>query len=265
MIRKNLFLQNTGLWMAHCAAVLSPVIVATPTASFSTHDFHNPTTLTPTTLVAATANVIKQFEGSKPGGKPGNLAIYTDLAGHYSACYGRLLSPSKAKELKHQHPNGIPNIICEQWLREDTITAMQTVLKQGNPQVPMMPGQLVALTSLAYNVGSFGNGLSSHLKKGDYTKASEVTLLLYNKGFINGIKQPIPGLTNRRQAEVRIAKYGLPGLPNAPIKPAKILNALNPNASPPPNDTVIANGQTGNNNTVPSLFEAFTSFIVKEL
>lgn len=32
---KNRFLQNTGLCLAHCIAVLSPVIVATPTASFS--------------------------------------------------------------------------------------------------------------------------------------------------------------------------------------------------------------------------------------
>lgn len=35
MSAKNCFLQNTGLCLAHCAAALSPVIVATPTASFS--------------------------------------------------------------------------------------------------------------------------------------------------------------------------------------------------------------------------------------
>jgi GH24 family phage-related lysozyme (muramidase) len=237
--------------------------MATPTASFSTHSFHKQTTLTPTNLVAATAHVIKQFEGSEPGGKPGNLAIYTDATGNPTACYGRLLNQNQADDLNSQHLNGIPNIICEQWLREDTITAMRTVLEQSNPQVPMMPGQLVALTSLAYNVGSFGDRLSGQLKQGNYKAASEVILALYNKGIVNGILEPILGLTNRRQAEGRIAKYGLPGLPNAPINPAEILQTLDAKANPHPNDTVIAKGQTGNNNTAPSPLEAFTNLIVR--
>jgi GH24 family phage-related lysozyme (muramidase) len=242
-----------------------PIAPTTPTTETAPTKKSTTPTKASTTyqVVNATAELIKNYEGSKPGKTSDTLGIYLDVAGNPTACYGRLLTPTQAQAYRQQHPDGIPKTLCAQWLKQDTITAMRTVLEQSNPQVPMMPGQLVALTSLAYNVGSFGDRLSSQLKQGNYNAASEVTLPLYNKGIVNGILEPIPGLTNRRQAEVRIAQYGLPGLPNAPINQAELLQTLNPEASPPPNATVIANGQTANNNTVPSPLEAFTNLIVR--
>jgi GH24 family phage-related lysozyme (muramidase) len=201
------------------ATMLSTVLAATPTATFSTVPIapRIPTTQITSTkkiprthqLINATAKLIAGYEGSVPG-TPGHLKIYRDVGGNPTACYGRLLTPTQAEAYQQQHPNGIPKTICAKWLEQDTVTAMQRVLDRSNPTVPMTPGQLAALTSLAYNVGNFGEGLSKNLETGNYKLATTTSLPKYNKAIIDGKKQPVLGLTNRRQAEVHIATSGLP-------------------------------------------------------
>lgn len=227
MRNSDKLLKAAGAIGAHCAAALSPLMVAIPTASFSGNGIHSQDPLrnkTPSheNLFAETAEVIEKFEGSKPGKNPGTLAIYTDATGNLTACYGRLLDKKQADELNSQYPNGVPQSICKKWLIDDTKIAAIKVLHASNPSKPLTSGQFVALTSLVYNVGSFGETLSKQLQSGDYIPATTKSLPLYNKGIVAGRIQPIEGLTNRREAEVRIAKYGLPGLPNAPINPEEL-------------------------------------------
>ncbi|MBU3655322.1 MAG: lysozyme [Alphaproteobacteria bacterium] len=215
------------LGAAAAATTLSIVLTATPTTTFSTVPIAPTTPTTETALtkksttptkasttyqvVNATAELIKHYEGSKPGKTSDTLGIYLDVAGNPTACYGRLLTPTQAQAYRQQHPDGIPKTLCAQWLKQDTITAMRTVLEQSNPTVPMKSGELAALTSLTYNIGeeNLGKGLRKNLATGNYEAATSL-LPQYNKAVIGGILQPVLGLTNRRQAEVHIATSGLP-------------------------------------------------------
>ena len=210
---------RVGAAILSVATTVSTMLVATPTVTFSNVPIapRIPTTQITSTkkiprthqLINATAKLIAGYEGSVPG-TPGHLKIYGDVGGNPTACYGRLLTPTQAKAYQQQYPNGIPETICTQWLNQDTATAMQRVLERSNPTVPMTPGQLAALTSLAYNVGNFGEGLSKNLEMGNYKLATTTSLPKYNKAIIDGKKKPVLGLTNRRQAEVHIATSGLP-------------------------------------------------------
>jgi GH24 family phage-related lysozyme (muramidase) len=210
---------RVGAAILSVATTVSTMLVATPTVTFSTVPIAptTPTTQITSTkkiprthqLINATAKLIAGYEGSVPG-TPGHLKIYRDVGGNPTACYGRLLTPTQAKAYQQQYPNGIPETICTQWLNQDTARAMQRVLDRSNPTVPMTPGQLAALTSLAYNVGNFGEGLSKNLEIGNYKLATTTSLPKYNKAIIDGKKKPVLGLTNRRQAEVHIATSGLP-------------------------------------------------------
>lgn len=72
-----------------------------------------------------------------------------------------------------------------------------------NVKVPLNQNQFDALVSLGYNIGAGAFQSSTLLEKlnaGDELEAA-AQFLVWNKGTINGVKQVIDGLANRRQDE----------------------------------------------------------------
>jgi lysozyme len=69
--------------------------------------------------------------------------------------------------------------------------------------VALSDGQFGALVSFAFNLGAGNLGQSTLLRLlngGDHAGAAE-QFLRWNMGTLNGVKQPLAGLTRRRKAE----------------------------------------------------------------
>jgi lysozyme len=154
--------------------------------------------------------LIKAFEGI-PDGDPStvNIDAYLDPVGIWTIGWGHAI-PYKGEFLRGAqnraiaralYPGGITRAQAEALLRADLIDTSAAVLRL--VAVPLNDGAFGALVSFAFNVGTGALGKSTLLRllnAGDRAGAAQ-QFLAWDKGRINGVLHPLPGLTRRRRAE----------------------------------------------------------------
>jgi GH24 family phage-related lysozyme (muramidase) len=154
--------------------------------------------------------LIKSFEGI-PDGDPStvNIDAYLDPVGIWTIGWGHAI-PHKGDFLRGAqnkavaralYPGGITRAQAETLLRGDLLDTAAAVARL--VQVAVDDGQFGALVAFAFNVGVGALGKSTLLRllnAGDRAGAAN-QFLAWDKGRINGVLQPIKGLTRRRRAE----------------------------------------------------------------
>jgi GH24 family phage-related lysozyme (muramidase) len=138
------------------------------------------------TTNAAGLDLIKTFEGLK-------LNAYKDIVGVWTIGYGHTATAKQGQVITQAQ--------AETLLRQD--------LKRFENYVNSLPGadklndnQFSALVSLAFNVGSFGNGLKTAIA----TNPEQVPYWIEKYNMAGG--KVIPGLTRRRKAEAALYESG---------------------------------------------------------
>jgi lysozyme len=92
--------------------------------------------------------------------------------------------------------------LAERLLMEDVSWAFHDVIK--NVHVTLSENQFAALISWQFNTGApQSSGVYLAINANEFEKAMEF-LAAWNKGMVGGVLQEIPGLTNRRTAEVKL-------------------------------------------------------------
>ena len=133
-----------------------------------------------------------------------SLVAYQDVVGVWTLCDGETKGVRKGDTATHAQ--------CQEMLAKR--------LAQFSAEIaPCLPAGLpdkteAAFIDVAYNIGSSAfckSSISKRALAGDLSGACDA-LLLWNKGRIAGILQPITGLTNRRKAERQTCHEGLAGL-----------------------------------------------------
>jgi lysozyme len=135
-------------------------------------------------------NLIKGFEGLK-------LTAYRDVAGIWTIGYGTTIYNGKPVT----QGMTITQAQAEEAFMKD-VDKFENGIEQ-MIQVPVKPNQFDALVSLTYNIGREGLRQSTVLRElnaGNYEKAADA-FLLWNKATVNGVRQVIEGLKNRRIKE----------------------------------------------------------------
>jgi GH24 family phage-related lysozyme (muramidase) len=154
--------------------------------------------------------LIKSFEGI-PDGDPStvNIDAYLDPVGIWTIGWGHAIvdgsdflrgAANKARA-RALFPGGITKAQAETLLRADLIDTAAGVLRLVKPALD--DNQYGALVSFAFNAGLGNLGKSTLLRllnAGDVAGAAE-QFLVWDKGRINGVLQPLAGLTRRRRAE----------------------------------------------------------------
>jgi lysozyme len=203
--------------------------------------------------------LIKAFEGI-PDGDPRtvNIDAYIDPVGIWTIGWGHAIAHQGAW-LRGAHneavaralfPGGITKAQAELLLRGDLVDSARDVARL--VKVALSDGQFGALVSFAFNLGAGNLGQSTLLRLlngGDHAGAAE-QFLRWNMGTLNGVKQPLAGLTRRRKAEramflgqdwraagdVRGAKKRTAkkaAAKNAPRQPSSRARTTTPTAPPP--------------------------------
>jgi lysozyme len=136
----------------------------------------------------------QHFEGYSP-------FAYDDVADKKTIGFGHLLKPGE-----HFDEPLLPDQATE-LLRQDVAAAERGVNRA--VRVTLRQGQFDALTDFAFNlgVGALRSRNATGLTMADMVNAGQgeqVTkrILLWNRARINGVLQPVRGLTRRREAEV---------------------------------------------------------------
>ena len=154
--------------------------------------------------------LIKAFEGI-PDGDPSTVGLdaYICPAGVWTIGWGhaimdggaQLTGPGNKARARALYPGGITRDQAEALLRGDLVpraASLCSVLKVG-----LKDGQFGALMALVFNIGAGNLAASTLLRKvnaGDFAGAAE-QFLVWDKARVNGVLQPLPGLTRRRRAE----------------------------------------------------------------
>jgi len=157
--------------------------------------------------------LIKSFEGI-PDGDPStvNLDAYLDPVGIWTIGWGHAIAapggggawlrgPDKKATARALYPGGITLAQAVAMLHGDLVDTSRDVSRLVS--VALDDGQFGALLAFTFNLGPGRLGSSTLLKKlnaGDYAGAAE-QFLVWNKGTVNGVLQPMAGLTRRRKAE----------------------------------------------------------------
>ena len=155
-------------------------------------------------------DLIKSFEGI-PDGDPStvNLDAYLCPAGVWTIGWGHALmdggiqlkGPENKARARQLYPGGITREQAETLLRADLIpraASVGSLLK-----VAVDDNQFGALIALVFNIGAANLGASTLLRKlnlGDVAGAAD-QFLAWDKARVNGVLQPLAGLTRRRKAE----------------------------------------------------------------
>ncbi len=158
----------------------------------------------------AAVDLIKSFEGI-PDGDPNtvNIDAYLCPAGVWTIGWGHALidhgaqlkGPENKPRARQLYPGGITREQAEALLRGDLIpraASVSSLLK-----VAVNDPQFGALIALVFNIGAANLGASTLLRKlnaGDLAGAAE-QFLVWDKARVNGVLQPLAGLTRRRKAE----------------------------------------------------------------
>lgn len=125
---------------------------------------------------------------------------YEDIAGIMTVCYGETQAPMRRYS----------DAECKALLQARLADYAAPVLAR-NPELRGHAPQVVAATSLAYNIGPEAYARSTVARRfsaGDWTGACN-GFLAWNKARVNGRLQPVRGLTRRREEERRICLTGL--------------------------------------------------------
>lgn len=140
-------------------------------------------------------DIIKRWEGFKTD-------AYIDPVGIPTIGYGTIRYPNGQKvKLGDKLSEGEG----EAFLKFE-VDEMVENLKDSLDEIDLNQNQFDAIVSLCYNigVGAFkGSTILKRLEAGDFQGAS-VAFEMWNKGTINGVKQELPGLTNRRRDERKL-------------------------------------------------------------
>ena len=154
--------------------------------------------------------LIKCFEGI-PDGDPTTVgldayicpaSVWTIGWGHAVMDGGaQLKGPANKARARQLYPGGISRSQAEALLRGDLVpraASVSSVLK-----VTLDDGQFGALMALVFNIGAGNFAASTLLRKlnaGDLAGAAE-QFMAWDKARVNGVLQPLAGLTRRRRAE----------------------------------------------------------------
>ena len=141
--------------------------------------------------VSATA-FISRHEGLR-------LNAYLDSGGVWTIGYGSTYNHAANRAVKRG--DRISQQTALAWLEKDTIKAQDAV--NSSVKVPITKNQKIALTSLAYNIGTGAFKRSTLLRLLNEGKPKiEVANQFLRWRFDNGIE--IPGLLNRRRDEMKL-------------------------------------------------------------
>ncbi len=158
----------------------------------------------------AAVELIKCFDGI-PDGDPSTVRIdaYLCPAGVWTIGWGHALMDGGAQlkgaqnkaRARQLYPGGITREQAEALLRADLIpraASVSSLLKRVTSD-----GQFGALVALVFNIGAGNLAASTLLRKlnaGDVAGAAD-QFLAWDKARVNGVLQPLAGLTRRRKAE----------------------------------------------------------------
>ncbi len=159
---------------------------------------------------APAIELIKSFEGI-PDGDPStvNIDAYLCPAGVWTIGWGhaivdggvQLKGPQNKARARVLYPGGITREQAQTLLNADLLPRCAQVLSL--VKKPLDDGMLGALVAFVFNVGAANFGASTLLKKlnaGDRASAAD-QFLAWDKARVNGVLQPLAGLTRRRRAE----------------------------------------------------------------
>ena len=113
----------------------------------------------------------------------------------------QLKGPANKARARQLYPGGITREQAEALLRGDLVpraASVSSLLK-----VAVDDGQFGALMALVFNIGAGNLAASTLLRKlnaGDFAGAAE-QFMAWDKARVNGVLQPLAGLTRRRRAE----------------------------------------------------------------
>ncbi len=155
-------------------------------------------------------DLIKSFEGI-PDGDPGtvNIDAYLCPAGVWTIGWGHAIVDGGA-QLKGEankararalYPGGITRQQAQDLLRGDLVPRAASV--SSLVKVPVSDGPFGALIALVFNIGAANLAASTLLRKlnaRDFAGAAD-QFLAWDKARVNGVLQPLAGLTRRRKAE----------------------------------------------------------------
>ena len=154
--------------------------------------------------------LIKAFEGI-PDGDPRTVGLdaYSCPAGVWTIGWGhaimdggaQLSGPANKARARALYPGGITREQAEALLRGDLVPRAASLCSM--LKVTLDDAQFGALIALLFNIGAGNLAASTLLRKlnaGDVAGAAE-QFLAWDKARVNGVLQPLAGLTRRRRAE----------------------------------------------------------------
>lgn len=131
--------------------------------------------------------LIKRFEGLR-------LDAYQDVAGIWTIGYGHTRGVTPGMHVSED--------AAEQALKDD-LHGAENAVDTAIGVAATSDNQFSAMASLCFNIGSANFRSSTVLRQhlDNNADAAASAFLLWDKARINGVLEPVTGLTNRRQAE----------------------------------------------------------------
>lgn len=150
-------------------------------------------------LSKAGADMMKRYEGFKS-------APYIDMVGRPTIGYGNTYYPDGRKVRMTDAHLTEPQAakLKQDIINLDFASGVNKLFADEIASGALNQNMFDALVSLAYNIGigalSRSKSITENIHKGNYQAAAN-GFLKYNNGTVNGVFQPIPGLTRRRTEE----------------------------------------------------------------
>ena len=149
-------------------------------------------------------NFLEIVEGKKSSQYPDSKALPTIGCGHLLSAVELGTRTIVINKIPVNFQEGLSDTQIDDLLLQDLSPVIQVV--NSHVKVTLVQNQLDALCSFAFNAGcnAFVNStLLRLLNKGLYESVPE-QLRRWNKIKVNGVVQVVDGLTNRREAEIKL-------------------------------------------------------------